>query len=98
MASLKSSSSVNFKIKRFFFNFGFNEELLRFKVSCEYRILGSLFFILIVICVGINTFSMIILIQNYLSRYKLHPFGVPDKLKAIKKPSSGLTGEFIIKK
>ena len=43
--------------------------------------------------VRINIFSMKILIQNYLSRYKMHQFGVPTKRKAIRKTSSGLIGK-----
>ena len=36
MVSLKSSSSVEFKIKKILFNFVFFEELSRFKVLCEH--------------------------------------------------------------
>ena len=35
VVSLKSSSSVEFKIKKIFFNFVIFEELSRFKILCE---------------------------------------------------------------
>ena len=40
VVSLKSSSSVEFEIKKIFLNFDFFEELSRFKVSCEHWIFG----------------------------------------------------------
>ena len=68
MVSLKSSSSVEFEIKKIFFNFVFFEELSRFKVSCEHFIFGSLVFTFTVIFVRINVFSTKNLIQNKISR------------------------------
>ena len=64
MVSLKSSSSVEFEIKKIFLNFGFFEELSRFKVSCEHWIFGSLLFTFTVFFVRINVFSTKNLIQN----------------------------------
>ena len=64
MVSLKSSSSVEFEIKKIFLNFVFFEELSRFKVSCEHWIFGSLLFTFTVVFVRINVFSTKNLIQN----------------------------------
>ena len=64
MVSLKSSSSVEFEIKKIFLNFVFFEELSRFKVLCEHGIFGSLLFTFTVIFVRINVFSTKNLIQN----------------------------------
>ena len=64
MISLKSSSSVEFEIKKIFLNFVFFEELSRFNVSCEHWIFGSLLFTFTVIFVRINVFSTKNLIQN----------------------------------
>ena len=65
MVSLKSSSSVEFEIKKIFFEFRFFfEELSRFKFSCEHWIFGSLLFTFTVIFVRINVFSTKNLIQN----------------------------------
>ena len=65
MVSLKSSSSVEFEIKKIFLNFVFFfEELSMFKVSCEHWIFGSLLFTFTVIFVRINVFSTKNLIQN----------------------------------
>ena len=71
---------------------------MRFKVLCEHGKFGSLLFTFSVIFVRINIYSKKILIQNYLSRYKMHQFGVPNRRKAIKKTSSGLIGKFNIEK
>ena len=64
MVSLKSSSSVEFELKKIFLKFVFFEELLRFKVSCEHWIFGSLLSTFTVIFVRINVFSKKNLIQN----------------------------------
>ena len=64
MVSLKSSSSVEFEIKKIFLNFVFSEELSRIKVSCEHWIFGSILFTFTVIFVRINVFSTKNLIQN----------------------------------
>ena len=42
--SLESSSSVEFGIKKFFLNFLFFEELLRFNVLCEHVMFGIILF------------------------------------------------------
>ena len=64
VVSLKSSSIVEFEIKKIFLNFVFFEELSRFKVSCEHWIFGLLLFTFTVIFVRINVFSSKNLIQN----------------------------------
>ena len=64
MVSLKSSSNVEFEIKKIFLNLVFFEELSRFKVSCEHWIFDSLLFTFTVIFVRINVFSTKNLIQN----------------------------------
>ena len=74
------------------------EELSSYKISCEHGIFGSLLFTFIVIFVRINIFSIKMFVQNYLSRYKRHQFGVPNRQKAIKKTSSGLIGKFTMEK
>ena len=51
MVSYKSSSSVEFEIKKMFLDFAFFEELSKFIVSCEHGIFGSIF-------VRINIFSV----------------------------------------
>ena len=94
----KSSSSVQFEIKKIFLNFVCFEELSRFKVSCEHEIFGSLLFTFSLIFVRINIFSINILNQNYLSRYKKHEFGAPKTRKTVKKTRSGLIGKFTINK
>ena len=58
VVSLKSSTSVEFEIKKIFLNFVFFEELSRFKVSCEHWIFGSLLFTFTVIFVRINVFLL----------------------------------------
>ena len=64
MASLKSSSNVEFKIKKIFLNFFFFEELSRIELLCEHGIFGSLLFTFTVIFVRINLFSTKNLVQN----------------------------------
>ena len=84
--------------KKDFFEIYFHKEILRFKFLCEHGICGSFLFTFREIFVRINNFSIKVLIQNYLSRYKMHQFGVPNRRKAIEKTSSGLIGKFTIKK
>ena len=76
MVSLKSSYSEKFEIKKHFAKF---DELSRFKVSCEHGICGSLLFTFSVTFARINIFSIKFFIQNYLLRYKMHQFGVPNR-------------------
>ena len=50
MVSLKSCSSVEIKIKKYFLNFVFFEELSRIEVLCEHGIFGMILFTFSVIC------------------------------------------------
>ena len=84
MVSLKSSCSVEFGIKKIFFNFLFFE-LSRFDVLCEHMIFGMILFTLRRIFIQIKIFSVKIVIQNYISCHKMNPFCVPNRRKAIKK-------------
>ena len=96
--SLKSCSSVEFKIKDFFeFRFFF-EELSRIEVLCEHWIYGMILFTFTVIFLQIKIFSMKMVFQIYISCHKMNQLCVPNRLKAIKKTSSGLIGKFTIKK
>ena len=90
MVSLKSSSSVEFEIKKSFLNFDCYEELLRFKFSFERGIVGSHMFTFSVIFVRINNFYIKNLIQSYLSCSKMHQFGVPKRKQTTEKSSSAL--------
>ena len=58
MVLLKSSSSVDFKIKKIFFIFVFFEELSRIEVLCEHRIFGMILFTFSVIFLKIIIFSL----------------------------------------
>ena len=71
MVSLKSSSSVEFKTKKIFLNFGFFEELSRIEVLCEHWIFSMMFS---VIFLQIKIFFIRKLIQNYISRHKMYHF------------------------
>ena len=93
----KNQSSVEFEIKNIFFNLVSLKELLRFNVSCKHAIFGSLSFTFIENFLRITIYSMKILFQNCISRYKLLQIGVPNTCEAVKKTSSGL-GKFTIKK
>ena len=53
------------------------EELSRFEVLCEYGIFGMILFSCSVIFVQIKIFSIKILIQSYISRYKMKQFVFP---------------------
>ena len=79
MVSLKSSSIVEFEIKKICFNFAFFEESSRFKVSWEHGIFGSLLFTFTAIFARINILSIKNLIQIYISRHKMHQIGVPNR-------------------
>ena len=58
VVSLKSCSSVEFKIKNIFLNFVFFEELSRIEVLCEQGIFGMIFFTFDVIFLQIKIFSI----------------------------------------
>ena len=60
--------------KKDFLNFVFFEELSRFKVLCEHGIFGIILFTFSVIFVQIKIFSIKILIQIYISLYKIKQF------------------------
>ena len=70
MVSLKSSSSVEFKIKKIFLNFVFFfEELSRIEVLCEHGIFGMILFTFSVISLQIKIFS----INNSISKLHFKP-------------------------
>ena len=71
MVSLKSSSNVEFEIKKIFLTSFFFEDSSRFKISCDRWMFGSLLFNFTVIFVR-NNYSMKILIRNYISRQKIN--------------------------
>ena len=64
MVSLKSSSSVEFKIKKIFLNFVFFDELSRIEVLCVQGIFGMILFTFSVIFLQIKIFSIKIVIQS----------------------------------
>ena len=85
--------------KKISLNFvSFFEELSRIEVLCEHGIFGMILFTLSVIFLQIKIFSIKIVFQIYISCHKLNQLCVPNRLKAIKKTSSGLIGKFTIKK
>ena len=86
MVSLKSPSSVEFKIKMIFSNFFFFEQLSRIEVLCEHRMFGMILFIFSVIFLQIKIFSIGLIFQNYISRHKMNQFCLPNRLKMIKRP------------
>ena len=89
MVSLKSSSSVEFEIKKIFLNLLIFEELSRFRVLCEHEIFGMILFIFSEIFLQIKIISRNVVFQNYISCHKMHQFCVPNRLKAIKKDYLG---------
>ena len=69
MVSLKSSSSVEFKIQNIFLNFVFFEKLSSLKILCEHRTSGMTLFTFGIIFDQIKIFSVKLLIQDYISCY-----------------------------
>ena len=98
MVSLKSCSSVEFKIKKIFLNFVFFEELSRIEFLCEHGIFGMTLFTFSVTFLKIKIFSIKIEFQIFISCHKKNQLCVPNSLKAIEKTSSGLICKFAIKK
>ena len=91
MVSLKSWSSVEFKIKKMFFLSG---GLPRIENLCEHGI----FVHFNVIFLQIKILSIKNSISNLISCQKMKQLCVPNRLKALKKNSSGLIGRFNTKK
>ena len=85
VVSLKSTSSGEFKTKKFFFEFRFFEELLRIEILCEHGIFGMNLFPFSVIFLQIKILSIKIVFQINISCHKMKQLCVAKRLKAIKK-------------
>ena len=85
VVSLKSCSSVEFKIKKIFWISFFFEQLSRIEILCEHGIFGMNLFTFSVIFLQIKLFSIKIVFQIYVLCHKMDQLCVPNRLKLIKR-------------
>ena len=91
VVSLKSWSSVEFKITKDYFDFRCFRGVIEDWIFVWYLFTFSVIFL------QIKSFSNWIVFQIEISFKKIYQLCVPYRLKAIKKTSSGLIGSFNIK-